>query len=77
MVASVFDFKNRVMTNQNALVSYNIANLGQPTLSPNTCKYNTYLPSEFSSWGGGCGVASNENPRLPLQPLSTPLAAFF
>ena len=77
MVASVFDFKNRVMTNQNALVSYNIANPGQPTLPPNTCKYYTCLTSEFSSWGGGCGVASNENPRLPLQPLSTPLPAFF
>ena len=77
MVTAVFGFKNWVTTNQNALVSYNIANLGQPTLSPNTCKYNTYLPNEFSSWGGGCGVASNENPRLPLQPLSAPLPAFF
>ena len=33
MVASVFDFKNRVMTNQNAQLSYNIANPGRPTLN--------------------------------------------
>jgi len=33
MVAAVFDFKNRVMTNQNALLSYNIANPGRPTLN--------------------------------------------